>query len=463
MLEEKINSLKKKEEEIKKSNDDYKKKNLELINIKIEKEKIIKKYEIKLKNYEAKSSAITLEIQNYKKKIQLLEDYEKKMKEKATLLLEENKKDKDRIAKLEKEKTKIGNDNLNNNNYSLICDNINEKTKLIKEHFAQQSEEYKRELKNIKTEFKIELEKKCKEIIKNKLDDTCNNIYKEIYEQNEILLNNYLGKLEEFENKRKDEISQMINASSITFTKNETMHEGIKCNNCGKKPIFGERYQCSKCPKYNLCKQCEEENSITLKHNHNFIKIRYAINDKELEKNNKDNNEEKKEENINIEKKYSIEIKDIKEVYSLYYKNKKYHINLEIKNNGELEYPEGAEIKCDEKSQIKSIKKIKIKALKPNETQQIKIDFEDIIFPQGAYKSIFNFQINGKNYGKKIIINLKIFELSNFELVEEFKNAIKDFYEIKFENKTIVNALRNNNCDLNLTLDYLISKKDLLK
>ena len=381
------------------------------------------------------------------------------MEERTTLLLEEKKKDKERIEQLEKEKKIIEDDNLNrNNNFGLISENLND-SKLIQNHFEQKSEEYKNELKKIKNEFKIELDKKFKEKFKNKSDDNYYNFYKEINEQNEILLNNYLGKLEDFEKKRKDELSKIINNSSISYRINETIHEGIKCNNCGKKPIIGERYQCSKCPSYNLCKDCEEENSTNLKHNHNFIKIRYAINEKELES----HNEDKKDENININKKYSFEIKDVKEVYVLYNKTKKYHINLDIKNNSELEYPEEAEIKCDENSQLKPIKEIKIKKLKPNETQKVEIEFGDINIQQGIYKCIFNFQINGKNYGKQIVINLKIFELSNFELAEEFRSKASSIYPIKCQNKTIVTALKNNNCDFDLTLSYIISKEGKLK
>lgn len=55
----------------------------------------------------------------------------------------------------------------------------------------------------MKNQFSNELNENCKKNIKNNVDDNYNSIYKEINEQSKIILNNHLGKLEEFEKKEK--------------------------------------------------------------------------------------------------------------------------------------------------------------------------------------------------------------------------------------------------------------------
>ena len=57
-------------------------------------------------------------------------------------------------------------------------------------------------------------------------------------------------------------------------TKINTIHTGIKCNLCGKKPIIGIRYKCSKCEDFNLCEECEEKNYRRKIHKHYFIILR---------------------------------------------------------------------------------------------------------------------------------------------------------------------------------------------
>ena len=64
------------------------------------------------------------------------------------------------------------------------------------------------------------------------------------------------------------------NEENINFIFVNTTHNGIKCSSCGQEPIIGCRYKCSICNDYNLCEKCEEENSKSGEHFHNFIKIR---------------------------------------------------------------------------------------------------------------------------------------------------------------------------------------------
>ena len=63
--------------------------------------------------------------------------------------------------------------------------------------------------------------------------------------------------------------------------KNEQpIHNGIKCNACGKRNIKGIRYKCSICDNYNLCENCEENSNHD--ENHILLKIRKPIEENEL-------------------------------------------------------------------------------------------------------------------------------------------------------------------------------------
>ena len=70
----------------------------------------------------------------------------------------------------------------------------------------------------------------------------------------------------------------------------KTIHNGIKCDKCGKNPIQGIRYKCSTCDNYNLCELCEDLNAVEKFHNieHDFIRMRNEEKKKGL-KNNNDN------------------------------------------------------------------------------------------------------------------------------------------------------------------------------
>ena len=492
ILEEKIKKLENKEKEYNKAKNEILKKNRELINNLQTKENIIKEYELKLKDneeksfnsileYKEKNNKMEKEIHDYKTKLENLSKKEediKQTKDKANQLLNENKKDKAIIAELKKqvERNNIdGNNHNQNNNFSYIDNNtFDEKSKLIQKCLEEQSKEYKSELDKIRNEFKDKLNNQCKEEIKDKYNNLIyNKIYSEVNNQSEIILKNYLEQLEKFENKRRNDFTQIINGNKIFLDINETIHDGIKCNNCSQKPIIGERYQCSKCKNYNLCKKCEEENSTTLKHKHNFIKIRYIINEENeniIEKENNNNSDDKNNQIINIEKddnkkeiKYSFKVEDKKDIYLLYSGTKFYEIGLKIRNDSNFEYPEGTKIKYNEQSNIKPIEpEIIIKKLKPNETQKITIKYQDLKFYEpndNPYNSSYNLEINGETIGNEIAIQMKFLDNNNFELVEQFRKVVKDssIYTLeKYSNEEIINFLKKNKCNFDYTLDKIL-------
>ena len=447
LLEEKTILLMKNEEEKKKIKNECINKNKELIDIIKEKENIIKEYKIN----------------------------QKKEEEKLNQLIKKNKNSSEQIGKLKKEieeyKKKIKEINDKNKN-TIIDNNTNKNNKILNKNIVndQQSEEYKKNLEYIKSKYNTELNKKIKEILKTKFD---NNIYNEINKQSEIILNNYLQNLEDFEKKRRNDFSQIMNNKNINlnFDINKTMHEGIKCEKCLMKPIIGERYKCSICPDYNLCKKCEEENYNTLKHKHNFIKIRYAnienINKKiDIKKpiNMNYNIERKCVTNKNNNEKYSFIIENIQKIYLIYCETKKYEIVLKIKNNSNFEYPEQTQIIYNEKnSTLEPINKIiKINTLIPNKTQNIKLIYDNLETKKsGYYYSFFNFEINGDKIDD-IKINIKILENNDFELVEIFKNKI-NIYSFKSDNNTIIKALKKNSYNFEKTFSYLLEIEDKKK
>ena len=101
--------------------------------------------------------------------------------------------------------------------------------------------------------------------------------------QNQKILDDYVKKFEYFEKKREEDHNNimskimMINRQKeeeMHFPLVKTTHLGIKCNKCGMNPIIGYRYKCPICKNYNLCQNCEEKNSETGEHPHDFIKMR---------------------------------------------------------------------------------------------------------------------------------------------------------------------------------------------
>lgn len=50
-------------------------------------------------------------------------------------------------------------------------------------------------------------------------------------------------------------------------------HEGVNCENCGKKPVIGNLYKCANCEDYNLCEQCYTQNQFEHFSYHIFMKF----------------------------------------------------------------------------------------------------------------------------------------------------------------------------------------------
>ena len=149
-----------------------------------------------------------------------------------------------------------------------------------------QIQKYEKELKTKKEEIEIKLQKE----FENQLNTDLNGILIEINNKRKNIENKLKQKiLNQYKNFENNFEQKFIEMSRITQSKiiqlNEdnkksninkcnSVHNNIICKRCFQNPIKEFRYKCSKCNNYNLCENCEEANSISGDHPHNFVKIR---------------------------------------------------------------------------------------------------------------------------------------------------------------------------------------------
>ena len=156
--------------------------------------------------------------------------------------------------------------------------------KLNLEHLNQESQIFKSKLQEMKKKCYDEMNRNYQNILQEKIQEIQKSIIKDVEQQNKNIFDNYVIQFEELEQKRENDYNEMSRIVINNEQKEEQMselmvktpHYGIKCEECGKNPIYGNRYKCSVCKNYNLCEDCEEINSQKKKHKHNFIKIRKA-------------------------------------------------------------------------------------------------------------------------------------------------------------------------------------------
>ena len=108
----------------------------------------------------------------------------------------------------------------------------------------------------------IEEYNKNKELVEKDFENNIKNIIETNVDnvKNEIL-NSFVIETSKIGNKSK------LNTKIL---KNNTIHNGIICDNCGISPIVGIRYKCIECDDFELCEKCEKTNT----HPHLFYKIK---------------------------------------------------------------------------------------------------------------------------------------------------------------------------------------------
>ena len=275
--EEKKNKINKLDEDINITNNTII--NLQNENKKLNKENIMKE------------NGINQNLKNLKDSVNLIKFYNEEIMVEEQKMQDSKKSIKNWEIEIKKNKNEIKQINIQNENEQ----KKKEILKKIEINYKKQKEQYKNELKNIKEDIVTKVEKEYE----NKLKNQINNLMLEIDNkrkdiENELkteFLNKYQNSEIQFEQK-------FIEMSGITKSKIleideknkksniNSVHNNIDCKKCKQNPIIGYRYKCSICLDYNLCEKCEEQNSVTLEHPHNFIKIRKSKNNDNLFLNN---------------------------------------------------------------------------------------------------------------------------------------------------------------------------------
>ena len=425
-LIEKNRSLLTEKEKYKKEKEETLEKNRDILRKKGE---IQKKYE----NLE-RMSKIGIGDKSFLDVENLKNQYEQEMSQIKIQFSEEKKKCKDLELKLKENNEKI------------------EKDKKIKENLEIKEKEILS--KNIKiNELEQKLEQNNKNIQdKNKaIEDYQNKIknyekeitvYKSELEKSKLDIQN-LKKNNEIKDKENTG-QQSLFLSEIGQLPANFEHKGIKCEKCFSLPIKGIRYKCLTCPDYNLCEKCEEENSINNFHDHDFIKIRKAKETKE--------------------KIYSYDcLNMINLIEYIYEGTQQLNMKIILKNNCKEKWPkDNTKLIFDKNSQITG-KDIILSEQNIGEEKEYLINLKHLEkLKAGDYRAFLAFNVEGKNYGEKITLLVKIRKREKKDNeMDKYIDKIKEFRitfnlsEEEYPNEKTFELLKKNNFDFEKTFSSL--------
>ena len=385
---------------LKKKSDDLKRQNylLKLKNEAIEEMSKIQLEKIKILEREKEN-----EIEKSKIFLKSLE-YEQNEKNRIAEQLEETKKLNESMSFINNSNFNINNKNENENEdkaKDILLNNLQEENKILKGQLEEERSKMK-DIDTIQEEYKykinqsiIAIKKKDDEInkIKNNYENKLNNIREECSQEvKQKLSNKYIEKLQTVQeskiNIQNENDNYELNTSRSNMSRISqcsTIHNDIKCNNCGVCPIIGYRYKCLECLNYNLCDECEKKVS----HEHKFI--RYVIEESE-------------------EKKYSYECLTSKLCVYAYVKSEKAEISIVIKNSGKAQWTENTKLICYKDNKA-TFNDIILNPLKAGELNSVQITFDKINdLAPSTYCSKILFSVDGKIYGEPLKINLNIIE-----------------------------------------------------
>ena len=333
------------------------------------------------------------------------------------------------------------------------------------DNLNEQSQIFKNQLQEIKNKCYEEMNQKYSKILEEKIQEIQKTILQDVQKQNQQILNDYVKKFEDLEQKRESDYNEMSKVmlsgiqkeGEILLSNIKVTHHGIKCNKCGVNPIVGYRYKCPICKNFNLCQMCEEKNSETQEHKHNFIKMRAE--EKKNEKNevkkvddnkNKPKGKEKeKEKQVKID--YQYELLNSKEVSKLIREVEEevesVSYKIFLKNNVNLQWPDKkTKLILDDSSELKlkGKKEIALNPLMEKQYQQIEFELDLKNVESGEHLCLLNFNVNGKNYGSQIKLTVKVkegrisefrqmFSLSKEDYTKERLNKVLKEKNYKFE------------------------------
>ena len=320
-------------------------------------------------------------------------------------------------------------------------DNLEKQVKDYKQKFQEQEDinilkknldKNKNEIKELKTklenyEKKFAENNREKDGLKNKIEE---------YKKNQILLQEQLQKEIEAKNEIKEKFKETIeeyDKKIKDLEKNQiptctTIHKNTKCEKCSINPIKGYRYKCFECDNYNLCQDCELNNSKNNEHPHNFIKLKNEL--------------------IN----YSYECLTKKLKTYIFQGINDASISIILKNNNINQWPKNKTyLKVDENKSDIDCDNIKLKDAKQEEQETYEIHFKNLgqKSPQ-EYKVYLDFVVEGKKFGEQLCLSVNVRQRNNKEMIKNFKNKYK-FKDGMFSDEIILKKLIENNYDLEAT------------
>jgi len=276
----------------------------------------------------------------------------------------------------------------------------NQMIEKFKEEMNQKKEEYQKKISEnniFQQKIQIENEEMKKKINQYEEEKKINdNKIKEIETNKENLINE-ISSLQENHKNEKDEMSNKFNEEKNKYieiikkinkekkSKCNTEHHGTKCQKCFKEPIVGYRFKCSECNDYNLCEECEEQNSIKEDHPHLFLKIRNELFE------------------------YSYKCLNTKLESSIHQGVDETEITVTLKND-KIKWPEGkTKLVIDRSNFMIDGENINLNPLDKDEQENYVINFKGLknMRPQ-EYKVYYDFNVDGKNFGDKLCLSINI-------------------------------------------------------
>ena len=322
-----------------------------------------------------------------------------------------------------------------------IIDEIKDNnTKKKKSEEKTNLEEEIKDMKNANANLKKELEKQKNEVTK-------------ALEENK-LLKKKIQKLIEDNNKAQKEIEKKEKEKEKKYkekiqnlkVKIKELEEGIKVNNItgqGKDINKNEEGSISNEKINEIKKQCQED--MNKKYANISEKMKEfqekILNDLKQEnsrildnyiKQFENSKKTKKEKIDSKEKEYSYELlsKDLQKS-AVQFETKEINFELQIKNNGNLPWPENGKAKLVGENKGENgikVSDIELDNLQKNQVQTLKVNLDIKNIEQGTKKIILNFNIDGRNYGKPIILQLDVEENKKVKEFRELFNLQKEDY-----------------------------------